>query len=769
MKSLATVNRIAKAELKSLFYSPIAWLLIVIMSIQAGAAFSAAIANIVQMQSLGVKWDQSVADAIFLGRHGVFGAILQSLYLYLPLLTMGLISREISSGTVRLLYSSPIRVREIVIGKFLSMAALCLLMVGIIAVFVAVGHLFIEHPDTSKLLTALLALYLLFTAQAAIGLFMSSLSSYQIVAAACTFVVMWALDQVGGLWQGIAWIRNITYFLSMSGRTGKLASGLITSKDLIYFFLIIVLFIGLAILRLKGSMESRPFAYRFGRYALLIGIVVSIGTVSSIPSLVLYYDVTKNKSNTIVPAAQKLISEMRDEPLVVTGYANMLGGYWELGSPESYNRNLAEWEPYMRFNHNLQLRQVFYYDSIGNKARLEKMYPGKSLEEIARLTADVKDLNLSDMKKPAEIRKMIDLSEEPGWYIMQLEYKKRKTFLRVFEDQKVWPTETEVVAALKRLTLEKMPKFLFVTGDYERRIDKMGDREYREVANLNTFRYSLLNQGFDVDTINLSSRDIPDGITALILADPKSVPDRLSQERLNRYIDNGGNLFISGEPAKQSILNPLISQFGVKMLDGMIVQTSRDLQPDLSTPKLTDAASGLFPGLQHASHMGAKVSTPNAGALAITDGGPYTIKPLLETDSSISWLKKGSFVTDSAEIGYSPETGDIRRDFPVAVQATREIGGRQQRILISADADFMANSELGRSNVRTANFVYTLGIFSWLNYGEFPIDSSRPLPEDRRIALDKEQTKALKWVFVWIMPGLIALFGTILLIRRKRK
>ena len=62
---------------------------------------------------------------------------------------------------------------------------------------------------------------------------------------------------------------------------------------------------------------------------------------------------------------------------------------------------------------------------------------------------------------------------------------------------------------------------LLLTGDGERKTIKKGDREYKTVTTEKTFRYALINQGFDVDTLSLGTQDIPDNINALVLADPQ--------------------------------------------------------------------------------------------------------------------------------------------------------------------------------------------------------------------------------------------------------
>ncbi|WP_339070998.1 Gldg family protein [Chitinophaga sp. 212800008-4] len=766
---MKTILRIAKTELRTLFYSPIAWFLMIVFLIQCGVIYLGVLEAITREQDAGGKFFGSVIEYVFLSNQGLFGVVLRNLYLYIPLLTMGLISREISSGTIRLLYSSPIRVREIVLGKFLAMMIYSLLLVGILAIFIVSSLYQVVSPDTGMLMSALLGIYLLLCAYSAIGLFMSCLTTYQVVAAVCTFVMIGLLSYVGTLWQDIAFVRNLTYFLSISGRTGKMLTGLITSKDVIYFLAIVYLFLGLSIYKIKAGMESRPAMIKVGRYALVVVSTLVIGYFSSIPSLVGYYDATRAKARTLTPNAQKIIKELGDEPLEVTAYNNLMGRYWDLGSPDSYNRNLARWEPYTRFKHNIELKTVLYYDSAYDNPGMFRFYPGKTLAQVAKQYADSKDLSMDQFKTPAEIRKVVDLRPELNRYVMQLKYKGRTTFLRVFDDNMQWPGETEVSAAFKRLLHARMPKIIFLSGHLERNINKMGDREYKVLTNLTTFRNSLLNQGFDVDTLSLDTQQIPTDISALVLADPKVALTATDIEKLQQYVNNGGNLLVAGEPGKQAILNPFLRQLGVQLMDGILVQTSKDLQPELVTPYLTATAASFYPALVHAHHDSAMVSMPRATALSFTDTGAFTIKPLLTTNVKTCWLKKDNLVTDSAEVVFSPENGDERKPFATAVALTRKVNNKEQRIIVTGDADFMGNAELQRFNMRAANFVFNTALFSWLSYGEFPIDSTRPKPEDTAVLLTKGQVKFLRIIYVWVLPGLLLAFGAILLIRRKRK
>src|ERR1700761_6289321 len=121
---MKTTLKIARTELALLFYSPIAWFLLIAFLFQAGLAYTGAIENFLISQEMGgrrLQYLTFLTSKIFAPPNGIWPGLVRSLYLYLPLLTMGLMSREINGGTIRLLYSSPIRVREIIFGKFIAM------------------------------------------------------------------------------------------------------------------------------------------------------------------------------------------------------------------------------------------------------------------------------------------------------------------------------------------------------------------------------------------------------------------------------------------------------------------------------------------------------------------------------------------------------------------------------------------------------------------------------------------------------------------------
>ncbi|HWV65366.1 Gldg family protein [Chitinophaga sp.] len=774
------IFKITRTELRNLFYSPVAWFLIIVFLIQCAIFYTYSMVPMAKWQDIMMSNNPkfkpggpSLTAIIFLSPgNGIIGNVLQNLYLFVPLLTMGLISREINNGSIKLLYSSPIKIRHIVLGKYLAIMIYNLLLVGIVGIFMVSAAFNIVAVDYGLLLSAALGFYLLVCAYTAIGLFMSSLTTYQVVSAIGTFIIIFVLGRIGGLWQKYDFIRDLTYFLSMVGRTGKLMRGLVTTKDVLYFLVIVYIFLSFAMLKLRSGRESSPWYVKAAKYVAVIVSALAIGYITSLPALTGYWDTTARKTNTLRPATQKILKELGDDPLEVTLYTNLLGPVAAKGLPEARNNYLSTvWENYIRFKPGIKFSYEYYYNVKKGDSSIYRGFPGKTLKHIAGQMADGYNVDISLFKTPEEIRKIADLEPENLRTVMQLKYKDRSVFVRTFNDNQFWPEEMHMAAAFKRLLQAKLPKVYFMTGDLERNIYKGGEREFELHSTSKLSRYSLVNLGFDADTISLDTQDIPADITALVLADPKTELGAVSINKLNQYIANGGNLFILGEPGKQQILNPLLGKLGVQLMPGNLVQPSAYEMPHMLTPYLTPASAylsedphllGLRESIQEKDYDTLTVQVPGATGISIENNAPFTVKPLLSTVAEKSWLKMGPLVVDSAQVVFTPQDGDVRAAFPVAVQLTRQVNNKEQRIIVCSDADFMSNMRNGGGFMGTA-------IYSWLDYNVFPIYDQNTRAKDTKLNISAAMANVLIIVYVWILPALVLLTGIVLLLRRKRK
>jgi ABC-2 type transport system permease protein len=698
-------------------------------------------------QRMGQHLDTMTAH-IFSGKYSFYGGVKDTLYLYIPLLTMGLMSREISSGSIKLLLSSPIKVRDIVLGKYLAMMAYCLILILILVLFVGIAGYSMHEMDYGLVICGMIGLYLMICTYSAIGLYMSSLTSYQVVAAISTLAVLALLNFIGDLFQTYDAVRHITYFLSISGRTERFIDGLISSEDVIYFGIIILLFLFLTGMKLQAGRESRSAPVKAGRYALLFSLLFLAGYLSSRPALIGYVDMTATKTQTLTAATREVIEKM-DKPLRITTYVNLLAEKYYRARPEDNSMDEARFDEYRRYIPGLKMDYVYYYDTTSNDD-LYKNNPGLSLQALARKKAYVEGIDFRNVLSPMQIRQQIDLRPEENRLVRFLRYGDRKTALRYFDDMMTFASEEEFTAALRRIVEpETVPRIGFLTGNGERTNARAGDADYKTMTEELGFRNSLINQGFDVDTVPVSAGAIDTGLTALVIADPKTAFTDEDLAKIRQYIAGGGNMVIAGEPDRQGLLNPIVKDLGVAFAPDRLTQKSEDFAPDFVLSHFSPEADGIsvrFASLRKERGM---VAMPGVTGVEYARGGAFRIVPILVAASA-------------------PAAGPAAIPVAVAVALTRHAGSKEQRIMIVGDADFMSTAEMVRHIPRTANFDFTTELFSWLNYGIYPVNTSRPKTFDA-ININRDGILVVRVVFFCILPLLLLIYGTSLLVYRKRR
>ena len=156
---MKTTFKIIKSELKMLFSSPISWLILVIFAYQAGMEFCEVMERQMKYAIAGYSL-RDLTDALFTQR-SVFYQIQSNLYLYLPLLTMGIMSREYNSGSIKLLYSSPITNAQIIWGKFIALMIYAAVLMCAVLLLIVFADITVKDLDLCALSSGILGLYLL--------------------------------------------------------------------------------------------------------------------------------------------------------------------------------------------------------------------------------------------------------------------------------------------------------------------------------------------------------------------------------------------------------------------------------------------------------------------------------------------------------------------------------------------------------------------------------------------------------------------------------
>ena len=236
---------IAKRDMGSYFNSPVFYVVTTVFLVLFSYIFFT-ILNVFSMQSLQAGQLRGMGISMNLNQMVIapsFANMAVMLLLITPLLTMRSFAEEKKNKTFALLLSSPVHLKEIILGKFLACIGMVTLMILITGY--STGFLFwMGQPEIGPILTGYLGMILMAGCYIAMGVFASSLTDNQIIAAVlgfgfCLFmwIIGWTSQVVGGNF------GQVLEYLSLIDHLERFLKGILDTSDLAYYLSFIAFFL----------------------------------------------------------------------------------------------------------------------------------------------------------------------------------------------------------------------------------------------------------------------------------------------------------------------------------------------------------------------------------------------------------------------------------------------------------------------------------------------------------------------------------------------
>ena len=253
---MRNVVTLAGREIRSYFSSPVAYVLIAVYLALAGYFFFALLSAFnTTLQIYSMMRNPELLARFNLNQMVIIPLLanLSVLLIFIvPAITMRMFPEEKRAGTYELLLTSPLRVSEIVLGKFLGGLVLVLLMVLLSGIFGAL-LCFYGKPEVPMMLAGYLGLALMATVFLAIGTLVASFTDNVVVAyvgALFALLVLYTVGWLGDTLQGGG--AQLIKYLSITDHFQELTKGVIDTRDLVYFFTLLVVSLFLT----QRSVES---------------------------------------------------------------------------------------------------------------------------------------------------------------------------------------------------------------------------------------------------------------------------------------------------------------------------------------------------------------------------------------------------------------------------------------------------------------------------------------------------------------------------------
>lgn len=244
--STGRTGAIVKRELVSYFGSPVAYVILAIFALLTGYFFYVRIQmyNFLSLQFMryqGYVRSLNVSDFIVKPLFANLGVVL---LLLLPVITMRSYAEEKRNGTKELIMTAPVTITEVILGKFISA---CLVFAAMLFFTLSVPLILRVYApvDAGVFVTTYIGMFLIGASMISAGMFASSITENQIVAAVITLGILLGFWAVGWVSHGAnPAVSSLLRYLSLVDlHFQNLLNGIIDTRDIVYYLSFIFFFL----------------------------------------------------------------------------------------------------------------------------------------------------------------------------------------------------------------------------------------------------------------------------------------------------------------------------------------------------------------------------------------------------------------------------------------------------------------------------------------------------------------------------------------------
>jgi ABC-2 type transport system permease protein len=256
-----TLIAVTRLELRRLFVRPLGWIIAALALAELGWRFALLLQIFLlnQVKLAALPDGPGYTDMVMVRLYSSSGSplpfgLIELALIVVPLLTMSTLASERSAGTLPLLFSTGLSAANILLGKYLAVLIWLTLWL-LLSLLVPISLAHSTALDWGQLAAATLGSWLTLATLAAIGVACSAFASHPAVAAVAALMIGLGLNCIN-LGAQLAGISNgFVNWLAMSTHQQTLLHGLVSSADVAWFLLAIIVALALGTQRLSADKE----------------------------------------------------------------------------------------------------------------------------------------------------------------------------------------------------------------------------------------------------------------------------------------------------------------------------------------------------------------------------------------------------------------------------------------------------------------------------------------------------------------------------------
>ena len=695
------MNAVLKREFKSYFQSPIGYIFSGVFFAICSLFF---ISGTLYYQSADLKSIFSNVNVIYL--------------FLVSLLTMGLFANERSRRTDQLLLTAPISLYQIVVGKFLAAMSVFGVTLTLSLLYPIVISVF-GSPSYSEIIGAYIGFILLWGTFIAIGMFISSLTESQIIAAVVNFGVLLVVYYMDYFASNVAspLLQKIIIWFSIMDRYNDFSRGILNIEHIVYYLSIIAIFIMLTVAvidRRRYSDKKLLLNRTIVTTAFIAGTILINAIVGAFAAkLPLQLDMTRDNVYEFSDQTKDVLSSI-DEPVSI--YAM----YPDSTTGELFDAIKEHLSLYQKKNSNIQ---VTYIDPYTDPAFARNYGDDVGVGSVV--------VEKDDKFKVIPLNQLYRQSQHTGEVSIDAENQLTNAISYVcgnFAQQKAYFIE--------------------------------GHSEYPS-AELKT---ALEAQGFQTSTIQLSSTEIPDDASILISMLPSADFTDAERDALDRYLISGGSaafVFNAGF-TQPSRLIEYLAEWGITPNGDYVIEDDSNMllrsdyglpvpAPKMQEHPITNKLIGRNIPIMMSDSCSFTLNTNNIQHTILT--------PLLLTSSN-SWG-----ITDLTRSTTAKQDGDIEGPLTLAALAEKSDGTGGKLFVFGSIRGAETSDILKASSYSNGDFI--MNALSYLAGNSDTLSIRAKVISSDRLTMTENQIALISFILQYIIPLAILIAGLYVWLKRR--
>lgn len=652
------------------------------------------------------------------------------LLISMPILTMRSMAEEKKSKTDQLILTAPVSVGGIVVGKFLALVTVFAVPVLVMCVYPLIMTFFGSVP-MGEAYMSILGFLLYGSTCIAIGLFLSSLTESQIIAAVLSFVVLFAGYMMTGFCNLISETGNfLTMILScfdLYTPFSNLLIGTLNIGSIVYYLSLIALFLFFtvqSVQKRRYSMSVKNFsfgAYSTGSIVVMTAVVVLINVlVAELPTTWTVWDLSSQKLYSVTDRTKEYLATV-DEDVSI----------YVIVAEDSQDTTLG------------QLLQN--YEALSEHITVEYIDPSVNPRFHTQYTDESITINslivVSDKRS-----KVINYNDV---YETSFDYSTFTSSTTGFDG------EGQITSALDYVLSDDMPKLYVLDGHGEYGLDT-------------SFTTAIEKENVVTETITLMNYDeVPEDGACLLINSPIKDFSSDDADKIISYLDKGGKVVFVTAYTEEELPNQekVLDYMGISQAEGLIAEGNTSyyyrspfyLLPEVNYSVYTNGIYGSY-----------YIFSPYTKGLIVDETREDITYDSFLTTSDAAFSKVD--ISNMESVTMTEE--DVAGPFAVGVEAVKTVNAGEDdeteatMVVISGEQIFTESADQMVSGANLLLFTNTIGQFA-----EHEVSVSIPVKSYDVSMLTVSRTYSLIAVVVTIavLPiGCLAAGFVIWFRRRKR-